>query len=153
MAGKLQQEIGQSRPFSSLEEEALLNIHRTADVLEIRLTELLKPYGLTGRQYNVLRILRGAGESGASCKQIAARMVSADPDVTRLIDRMETRHLVTRGRSNGDRRIVAIQIAPAGLELLSALDPSVQGLAQESMKGLDGDALRTLIDLLERLRG
>ena len=89
MPGKLQQELTQSRPCSSLEEEAFLNIQRTAGVLAQRVAELLKPHGLSPTQYNVLRILRGAGDGGAACKDIGARMITPDPDITRLVDRLE----------------------------------------------------------------
>lgn len=153
MPGKIQAEIGQSKAFHSLEQEAYLNIHRTAGLLDQAMSELLKPHGLTSRQYNVLRILRGAGECGASCKEIAARMITPDPDVTRLVDRMEGRGLVTRGRSQADRRVVAIRITEEGLELLRALDNPVEKLALRSMGALNADELRELIGLLERLRG
>jgi DNA-binding MarR family transcriptional regulator len=151
--GKIQAEIRQSRPFSSLEEEAFLNIHRTADLLDQRLTELLRPHGLTGRQYNVLRILRGAGECGASCKEIGARMVTTDPDVTRLVDRMQARGLVTRTRSIHDRRVVSIRIAVPGLDLLASLDKPVNDLALSAMGALRQEELSGLIHYLERLRG
>src|SRR5947209_5201246 len=99
MAGKLQQEIRQSKAIRLLEEEATLNIVRTADALVLGLTDLLKPYGLSATQYNVLRILRGAGEDGASCKDVGSRMVTRDPDITRLMDRLEKRGVLTRDRA------------------------------------------------------
>ena len=106
MAGRLQQEIRQTKAIRLLEEEATLNIVRTADVLMLRMTDLLKPYALSATQYNVLRILRGAGETGASCKDIGSRMVTRDPDITRLMDRLEKRGVVARDRAKEDRRVV-----------------------------------------------
>lgn len=152
MAGKIQREIRQSRPFDSLEEEAVLNLHRTADLLEGRMMALLRPHGITTRQYNVLRILRGAGESGASCKDIGTRMVTPDPDVTRLVDRLEARGLVTRGRSETDRRQVAVRIAKAGLRLLASLDQPLRRLNAETMSPLTRPELQALIEALEALR-
>ena len=152
MSGKLQQELAQSRPCSSLEEEAFLNVQRTAGVLAQRVIELLKPHGLSPTQYNVLRILRGAGESGAACKEIGARMVTPDPDITRLIDRLEKRGLVTRGRSPTDRRRVPVQITTDGLKLLNELDQPILASCGSTMSPLNEAELQTLIDLLERLR-
>ena len=101
MAGKLQQEIHQTKAIRLLEEEAALNIVRTADMLMLALTGVLKPHLLSATQYNVLRILRGAGKDGASCKEIGQRLVARDPDITRLMDRLEQRGLVVRDRSQG----------------------------------------------------
>ena len=152
MAGKLQRELAQSRPCSSLEEEAFLNVQRTAGILTQRVIELLKPYGISPTQYNVLRILRGAGECGAACKDIGSRMVTADPDITRLIDRLEKRGLVTRSRSPTDRRRVPVQITAEGLKLLSELDEPILASCGSTMSPLNVAELQTLIDLLERLR-
>ena len=150
--GKIQEEIKQSKPFASRQGEAILNIQRTADLLERKIGDLLKPHGLTSRQYNVLRILRGAGKCGASCKEIGSRMVTADPDVTRLIDRMEVRGLVTRGRAEQDRRVVAIHVTESGLALLASLDKPVDELGISSMSALSVEEVDQLIGLLERLR-
>src|SRR4029079_5455628 len=99
MAGRLQKEIQQTRPFGSLEEEAFLGLQRTADALARRAYDVLKPSGLSATQYNVLRILRGAGEAGLACGEIGERMITRDPDITRLLDRLEARHLIARARS------------------------------------------------------
>ena len=152
MAGKLQQELAQTRPCGSLEEEAYLNVQRTAGVLAQRIVEILKPHGLSPTQYNVLRILRGAGERGAACKEIGGRMVTPDPDITRLIDRLEKRGLVTRSRSTADRRRVPVQITGEGLKLLDELDAPVLASCGSTMAPLTADELQTLIQLLERLR-
>jgi DNA-binding MarR family transcriptional regulator len=110
VSGKLAKEIKQSKPFRSREEEAFLNLARTHEVLAARVAELLKPYQLTPTQYNMLRILRGAGAEGLTCSQATERMLTADPDVTRLLDRMEAQELIRRERSKEDRRVVVTRI-------------------------------------------
>ncbi|MGH9804447.1 MAG: MarR family winged helix-turn-helix transcriptional regulator, partial [Candidatus Acidiferrales bacterium] len=122
MPGKLQAEIQQRRRFRNLESEALLNILRTADGLTRAFEEAFKPSGLSSTQYNVLRILRGAGSEGLACRQVGERMITHDPDITRLLDRLEKRGLVARAR---DRRVVATRISPAGLRVLARLEPGV----------------------------
>src|SRR5208282_6941377 len=122
MPGKLQKEIGKSGPFASLEEEAMLNLLRTADRLAGRSEGVLKAKGLTPTQYNVLRILRGVWPQGIACQEIARRMITRDADLTRLLDRLESRNLVQRQRQSGDRRVVHISITHGGLSLLAELD-------------------------------
>ncbi len=139
VAGKLQQEIHQTKAIRLLEEEATLNIVRTADVLMLALADVLNPHLLSATQYNVLRILRGAGKDGASCKDIGSRLVARDPDITRLMDRLEQRGLVRRDRAKEDRRVVTHELTKAGLELAStniydrpcAFDGGVQGTAPD----------------------
>ena len=110
MSGKLTKELGQTKPFALREEEAFLNLARTFEFLQQQLADLLKQFQLTPTQYNVLRILRGAGEEGVTCSQAAERMLTPDPDMTRLLDRMENRSLIQRERSRQDRRIVITRI-------------------------------------------
>src|SRR4028119_251696 len=98
MAGRIQAELKQSRPIGSLEEEAFLNLQRTSNALNQGIADLLRSHDLTPAQYNVLRILRGAGEGGLNASDIAGRMITRDPDVTRLVDRLEKRGLVDRWR-------------------------------------------------------
>ncbi len=131
MAGKLQAEIAQSKPFGSIEEEAFLNLAKTTDMLQQVLETVLKPHGISHTQYNVLRILRGAGDAGLPCKQIAARMISHDPDITRLVDRMEKPGLVTRVRSAADRRVVVVRITPDGLQLIERVDQPMKIILRE----------------------
>src|ERR1035438_4656517 len=100
VAGKLQREIHQTKAIRCPEEEAALNVVRTADVLMLALGDVLKPHLLSATQYNVLRILRGAGDQGASCKDIGSPLLTRDPDITRLMDRLEERGLVTRDRAD-----------------------------------------------------
>jgi len=150
--GKLAVEIKQTKPFELVEEEAVLNIARTAEVLSQSMAEFLREYQLSQTQYNVLRILRGAGDSGATCSQIAERMIGRDPDITRLLDRLEARGLVMRERSTADRRVVMTRIAPDGLAILSTLDAPLKGLLRDRMSSMDRESLSTLIGLLEQVR-
>lgn len=152
MTGKLKKELKQSKPFPALEAEVYLNIQRTADALLWKATELLKPYDLTPTQYNVLRILRGAGQDGLICREIGERMVSRDPDVTKLLDRLETRELITRERDHKDRRVIIARVTDAGLKLLDELDPHVVENGRELLGHLGTKRLETLIELLEAAR-
>ena len=152
MSGRLVREIRQTKPFSSPEEEAVLNLHRTAALLEQASAEALRPHDLTGTQYNALRILRGAGEGGLPCGEIAGRMVRRDPDITRLLDRLEERGLVLRARDAGDRRVVTSRITPAGLALLAVLDGEVAALPRRLLGHLGRRRVALLIELLERAR-
>jgi DNA-binding MarR family transcriptional regulator len=152
VAGKLQQEIHQTKAIRLLEEEATLNIVRTADVLMLALSGVLKAYLLSETQYNVLRILRGAGEDGASCKDIGSRLVARDPDITRLMDRLEQRGLVTRDRARQDRRVVTHRLTKAGLELANELDRPIEALHRKTMGHMTAGKLRDLVGLLEEVR-
>jgi DNA-binding MarR family transcriptional regulator len=135
-----------------LEEEVSLNIVRTADVLMLALMDVLKPHMLSATQYNVLRILRGAAQDGASCKDIGSRLVARDPDITRLMDRLEQRGLVTRDRAKEDRRVVTHHLTEAGLELVNELDRPVEELHRKLMKHMKAERLRELVALLEEVR-
>jgi DNA-binding MarR family transcriptional regulator len=152
MAKRLRDEIQQHKPFESLEQEALLNVLRTADVLMQRLTAVLKPFNLSHSQYNVLRILRGAGADGLACQEVAERMITRDPDITRLLDRLEARGLVTRTRDQKDRRVVVARITPEGERLLEALDQPIAEVDRQPLQHLGKQRLRTLIQLLELAR-
>ena len=123
--GRLRKEIKQTKPFGSIEEEAFLGLQRTADALMRGMVEVLKPSGLSPTQYNILRILRGAGDDGLSCREVGERMISRDPDMTRLLDRLEARQLVARERGRRDRRVITTRITAEGRELLKRLDASV----------------------------
>jgi DNA-binding MarR family transcriptional regulator len=152
MAGKLQHEIQQRKPIDLLEEEAALNLIRTADLLSLRFADVLKPYAISGTQYNVLRILRGAGPEGASCKDIGNRMVTRDPDITRMMDRLESRGLITRGRAKEDRRIVTHMLTRDGMDLVNALDGPIEKANKEALGHMSRAKLRELIAILEELR-
>ena len=129
-----------------------MNILRTADVMTQRLTDLLKPSGLSPTQYNVLRILRGAAGKGVCCGEIGERMITRDPDVTRLIDRLEKRNLLTRSRSKEDRRFVSIHLTPEGLELVDQLDEPLEKWNRKLMRNISSGEMKVLIELLEQLR-
>ena len=151
MAGRLAKEI-QSKPIALLEEEAALNLARTFEVVQQRLSETLKPHQLTATQYNVLRILRGAGSEGVTCSQASERMVNHDPDMTRLLDRLEARKLVERERSREDRRVVVTRIAKKGLDLVNSLDAPVNAALRRQLGHVGKEKLSQLIDILETLR-
>jgi MarR family transcriptional regulator, organic hydroperoxide resistance regulator len=152
MGKGIQAEIKQTKPFKSLEEEVSVALLRTADQLAWRGTEMFKQHGLSSTQYNALRILRGAGEKGLACSEIAERMINRDPDITRLIDRLERRGLVIRSREQKDRRVITTRITTAGLELLRSLDRPVTEFHQQLLGPLGERQLRSLIRLLEAVR-
>ena len=133
------------------EEAAFLDLLRTTDMLSRRLVPVLKTEDLSATQYNVLRILRGAPE-GLACGEIAGRMITRDPDVTRLLDRLEKRGLISRDRETKDRRTVMARITAEGLTLLSRLDEPVQAAHRKQLGHLGRERLRTLVKLLSLLR-
>jgi DNA-binding MarR family transcriptional regulator len=154
VTGHLQKEIKQQKPFGSIEQEVVLNIMRTAAALRDGTAEVLRPFDLSGPQYNILRILRGAQEEeGLPCSEIGDRLVSKDPDVTRLLDRLEKRGLVVRGRSLTDRRVVNARITKKGHELVDQLDGPVSNVHADQLGHMKRKDLRTLVDLLEQARG
>lgn len=151
MSGRLAREIRQGRPLGA-GEEAFLNLLRTAAVLERALGGVLRPAGLTATQYNVLRILRGAGPDGLACSTVGERMVTPVPDVTRLLDRLEARGWVERQRGVADRRVVEVRITAAGSELLAGLDPVVEEWIRSRFAHLAAPQLARLVETLETLR-
>jgi DNA-binding MarR family transcriptional regulator len=152
MVRRLREEIQQQRPFESLEQEAVLNVLRTADVLLQRITAVLKPFKLSHSQYNVLRILRGAGPEGLACRAIGERMITRDPDITRLLDRLEVRGLLTRTRDQKDRRVITARITAEGRRLLEELDQPMAEVDRQPLHHLGEQRLQTLIQLLELAR-
>lgn len=149
---QLQRDLKQNRPFKSLEEEAYLSLVRTAGQLTDELTAVLKPAGLSEVQYNVLRILRGAGAEGHACSEIGARLVTRDPDVTRLLDRLEKRGLVTRSREQTDRRVVTTRITDEGLTLLAQIDEPLHQAVQGLLGHLPRPAIEALLHTLDQAR-
>ena len=133
------------------EEVAFLELFRTTDMLSRPLAKLLKTEELSPTQYNVLRILRGSPE-GLACGEIGNRMITRDPDITRLLDRLEKRRLISRCRETNDRRMVMARIAPAGLELLSSLDEPIQSTHRKLLGHLGRERLQTLVSLLKTCR-
>lgn len=148
----LQTELKKKHPFDSPEQEALLNLLRTADQLNSMFASLFSAHGLSGPQYNVLRILRGAGGDGLPCLEIAGQMITRMPDITRLVDRLENAGLVCRARTDTDRRVVLVKITEAGLELLDKLDAPVRELHKQAMHPLTTDELHELSRLLTKAR-
>jgi len=148
----LQAELKQKIPFASREAEAYLSLLRTSDALQTQVEAQLKEFGLTGTQYNALRILRGAGPEGLPCREIGERMITRDPDVTRLLDRLEDRGFVQRTRARDDRRVIYGKITPAGLKLLGEMDKPLEKFGREMLRHVGQEKLRQLIELLELVR-
>jgi DNA-binding MarR family transcriptional regulator len=143
---------GKSRRHYCPEENAFLDLWRTSDMLSRLPAQMLKREDLSMTQYNVLRILRGAGEGGLICGEIANRMITRDPDITRLLDRLEKRGLISRCRETKDRRMVLTRISPGGLALLSRLDGPVEEVHRKQLGHLGRERLRELGELLEVCR-
>lgn len=152
MSKRFRRELRQGRAFGSLEEVTFLSLQRTASLWMQALARNLRPFELTPTQYNVLRILRGAHPGSLTCGEIGERMVTAVPDVTRLVDRLVDRRLAWRARDRADRRIKRVEISGQGFELLAALDEKVLGWLEELLSPLDEEDLRTLCALSERAR-
>ncbi len=149
---KLLEEIGQKKPFATLEDEVFVNVLKTAEDFLRKEAELLRPYELTPSQYNVLRILRGAGPDGLICREIGERMLARDPDVTKLVDRLEGRGLVTRERQEKDRRVIVIRITDEALKTLAEIDRPVLEMTSGLLGHLGERRLKTLNSLLEASR-
>ena len=125
---------------------------RTNDQIQRHFDKFFKRYDLTGTQYNALRILRGAGETGLPCSEIGQRMITRDPDITRLLARLEQRGLCTRVREEKDRRVILGRIAPSGLKLLREIDQPVQDLGRRLVSQMGETRLRSLIRILDQIR-
>lgn len=149
---KLQEEIQQTRPFRSRRQEAVVGLFRTADLLRRTFSTLVDHHGITLQQYNVLRILRGAGDRALPTLTIAERMIERTPGITRLLDRLERKGWVSRQRASADRRQVLCRITPAGLDLLTELDGPMNEADDHCLTELDETELEVLIDLLDRVR-
>lgn len=152
MAGRLKSELKQNKPFGSLEVEAYLNIIRTADQLAREQSEVMKASDLSAAQYNILRILRGSSPAALACGEIGERMISRDPDITRLLDRLEARGLVTRVRDGKDRRVVLTKITAKGLSVIDGLEKPMSDVLHRQLQHLGDAKLQTLIELLEEAR-
>lgn len=152
MTPALQDEIKQTKPFRTLQQEAQLNIVRTANQLSDSFEQMLKPHGITGTQYNVLRILRGAEPDGLCRNEVSQRLLNRMPDATRLLDRMEEGGLVTRERSHADRRLVTTRITKKGRQIVDGLDDAADKQHEKALGHLTESQLRSLIDLLTKVR-
>lgn len=152
MSSRLQAELKQTKPFPHRSSEALLSVLRTAALLEHQLNEALRPYGITELQYNVLRILRGAGPDGRCGREISERLVSKVPDVSRLLDRMEGMQLLRRERDPADRRHVTARITPRGLRVLEEATAALDEFERDRFAHLDPERLQLVIDGLADVR-
>ena len=148
----LREEIKQEKPFKSAGHEAYLQLVRTSALLQHAFAETLKPYGITTTQYNVLRILRGAGSSGLCRHEIRDRMLTPVPDVTRLLDRLEAEGLATRERGEEDRRLVTSRITSEGLAVLRRLEGPMDATHDRHIGHMSERDLRQLSDLLQEAR-
>jgi len=148
----LKLDIVQERPFASPEEEALLNLMRTSDCLQRAFQRKTRAWGITSTQYNVLRILRGAQPRGLTCSAIGSRMITAEPDITRLLTRLKALKLVRQLRDGKDRRVVWTQISGAGLHLLTQMDPTILSAPGELLGHISSAELTEMIRLLELAR-
>jgi DNA-binding MarR family transcriptional regulator len=149
------EEIRQSKPFPNREEELLVSLLRTTDIFEARFERMMRPFGISLTQYNVLRILRGAEPTGRTCGEIGERMIAREPDVTRLLERMERAGLLQRARNQEDRRVVVTRITAAGLKLLDDLEPPLQeldGLLAPLGERRITQMLKTLDEIRARVR-
>lgn len=133
---------------TALEAQVFVAILKAADALSTQAEQLIKASGLTGAQYNVLRILRGAGPEGLPCNRISERMISHDPDMTRMLDRMEARNLISRERQKEDRRVVKGRITDEGLKLLKKLDAPVRDLHKHQFGHMSSTRQKTLLELI-----
>ena len=150
MKGSIQPKSGRRRTACA-EEAAFLELLRTCDLLSRGPAQVLKVEDLSATQYNVLRILRGAPE-GLPCGEIASRMITRDPDITRLLDRLEKRELISRCRETKDRRMVMARITPEGLKLVARLDAPVEESHRKQLGHLGRERLRALTELLHACR-
>ena len=151
MPSRLQAEIKQSKPFASLEHEAILGLLRTAAIVEHATDEALRPYGLTGTQFNVLRILKGAGPDGLCGKEVGERMINRVPDVPRLLDRLEKAELISRLRDRDDRREVSARITAKGRELVEEIG-NISTPVEKWFRRLEPAQLQALIAALDVIR-
>lgn len=151
-SSSIREEIRQTRPFRSRSQEAAVAILRTADLVRRHFSAVIEPHGITLQQYNVLRILRGADGAPLATLEIADRLIEQTPGITRLLYRLEEKDLVTRHRSEEDRRRVMCGITAEGLDLLARLDDAVDAADEASMSALDEEELGTLLALLSEIR-
>ncbi|HET6233187.1 MAG TPA: MarR family transcriptional regulator [Longimicrobiaceae bacterium] len=151
-SSKIQREIKQRQPFRTAAQEATVSLLRTADLVRRRVTQAVEPFGVTVQQFNVLRILRGAGDEPMPTLEVADRMLEQTPGITRLLDRLEAKGLVRRERCPEDRRRVLCWITPQGLDLLRQMDAALDAADDAAIGKLDAAEVRQLITLLDRVR-
>lgn len=147
----LRHQLKKKGPFDSLEQEAMLGILRTSDLLENRLARLLREHGLTPSQYNAMRIMRGEGEP-MPCLEVADRMIQVAPAITRVVDQLVARGLIEKQQSNEDRRVFLVGLTSAGKRLLRKIDAPLQALHQSLLGHVSQSDLKTLNKILETAR-
>ena len=150
--GKIYEELKQAKRFADPRQEAAVALLRTADVLRSRIEAALQPHGISPEQYNVLRILRGAPDRRLPTLEIASRMITRAPNITRLIDKLVRKKLVSRCDHERDRRIVVVQLSPAGLTLVNGISENVNDLDAKGLAALSKAQVETLIGLLDAVR-
>lgn len=148
---KIYEEIKQNKPQRSPGQMAVITIFRTADVLHHTVERALSAFGVSNEQYNVLRILRGAGASGLPTLEISSRMLSRSPNITRLLDKLIAKKLARRSRPKEDRRVVIVSVTPQGLELLTHLDGVVDNMFNNFPPTTPAE-IETVVDVLDRIR-
>ena len=152
MSSALQHELRQRRPFQTAAHEAIVGLLRTADLIRRQAAALTEPHGITLQQFNVMRILRGAGDEGLPTLEVAERMIEQTPGVTRLLDRLEAKELVRRQRCPRDRRQHLCWITAKGLALLEKIDAVTARAHEDSLKGLRQKDRVAFIRLLDAIR-
>jgi DNA-binding MarR family transcriptional regulator len=150
-SASLRQQLKKKGPFDSIEQEAMLSILRTSDLLENRLARLLREYDLTPSQYNAMRIMRGEGEP-MPCLEVAQRMIQVAPAITRVVDQLVTRRLINKHQSSHDRRVFLVELTAAGTRLLKKLDEPIQTLHQSLLGHVSKSDLKMLNGILEIAR-
>lgn len=151
MSPSLQSELKKRGPFDSVEQEAMLALMRTTDLLENRLARLFREYGLTLTQYNVLRILRGEGKP-LPCLEVAERMIQVAPAITRVVDQLLKLKFITKTQSSSDRRVFEIELTSAAAKLLKKMDQPVLDLHASLLSSVKKSDLRSMIQTLEVVR-
>lgn len=152
MVSRIQAELKQNKPFRTLKDEAAVALLRTAAILDHALNDALSAHDLTLAQYNALRILRGAGDAGLCGREVGERMIAPVPDVTRMLDRLETAGLLRRERDTEDRRHVTVRITAAGIRRVEDVTPTLTTLERRFMRNLDNDQLAALLSALDVIR-
>ncbi|MDA0207348.1 MAG: MarR family transcriptional regulator [Acidobacteria bacterium] len=150
--GSLKYEIHQTKPFHSIRHEAVLGLLKTSDLVRRVISNVVEPAGITMQQYNVLRILRGAGAEALPTLEIRARMIEQTPGITRLLDKLERRGWVTRNRHSGDRRQVLCLITPQGKQLIDSLDDSVDAIYGQLLGAVSDTDVQVLVRAMDAVR-
>jgi DNA-binding MarR family transcriptional regulator len=153
MGRRIGEELKQTRPFASVEEEVAVEVQRTAQVMMRWLVEELNPLAITPPQYNVLRILRGSSPQSLSATEICSRMVAYDPDLTRLLDRLESAGMVKKERDAKDRRVVNVHITKLGRDTVESAMEGARARLHKELGGISRSRLEQFADLLEQIRG